>query len=420
MKFTDIKLNKNIHDAIRKAKYEDMTPIQEKAIPAMLEGRDMIACAQTGTGKTAAFALPILDELAGETGMHPRALILTPTRELAQQIFENCKNYGRYLKLRTACLYGGASSYQQMMNYKKGCDILIACPGRLLDFLSQGIVRLDKVSVFVLDEADRMLDMGFIPDIRKIVKIIPAEHQTAMFSATMPKEIEKLAKELLKSPVDIRIKAESTPADTVEQKICFVKREDKKVLLKELLGREGVKKSIVFTRTKHGADRLVKDLAKEGINSLAIHGDKTQGQRQNALERFRSGNVKILVATDVASRGIDISNVTHVINFDLPEEAESYVHRIGRAGRAGKSGEAFTICTEDDMGLLCDIEKIMKKEIPEEMTEWTVEVQRVTSNKNFKRAKGNSGSSRRPRNNRDFAKKRIQKRAKAGGAQKVS
>lgn len=374
MKYSETHLKKDILNAIKKVGYEEMTPIQERAIPAVLEGRDMIACAQTGTGKTAAFALPILHMLSDEHRKVPRALVVTPTRELAQQIFDNFKKYGRYLKLRCACIYGGASQNVQIEKLKQGYDILIATPGRLLDFESRGIVSLDKIEILVLDEADCMMDMGFIPDIRKIEKLIPEKHQTLLFSATMPKEIEALARDFLTDPEDIRVAATSSPADTVDQKICFVDRANKKHVLKSFLDRKEVKKSIVFTRTKHGADRLVRDLGKEGIRSMAIHGDKTQGQRKNALERFRSGNVKVLVATDVASRGIDIPKISHVFNYDLPDEAESYIHRIGRAGRAGHTGEAITMCTQDDVSLLRDIERLVKKEIPEELTQWTVSV----------------------------------------------
>ncbi len=396
MKYSQTKLNKDILSAIKKVGYEDMTPIQERAIPAVIEGKDMIACAQTGTGKTAAFALPILHMLAGEQRKTPRALVVTPTRELAQQIFDNFKKYGRYLKLRCACIYGGASQNVQIEKLKRGYDILIATPGRLLDFESRGILSLDQIEILVLDEADCMMDMGFIPDIRKIEKLVPPEHQTLLFSATMPKEIEALARDFLTDPVDIRVAATSSPADTVEQRICFVNRADKKYVLKSFLERKEVKKSIVFTRTKHGADRLVRDLDKEGIRSMAIHGDKTQGQRKNALERFRSGNVKVLVATDVASRGIDIPKISHVFNYDLPDEAESYIHRIGRAGRAGHTGEAITMCTQDDVSLLRDIERLVKKEIPEEMTEWTVTVDK-NLNVPHPRKRSKKGAGQQPR-----------------------
>ncbi len=379
MTFQELNLNKNLQDAIVKAKYNEPSPIQEKAIPVMLDGRDMIACAQTGTGKTAAFALPILNNLKVLRRNKIRALVLTPTRELAIQIFENFKKYGRYLKLRTVCVYGGAKQGPQLSALGRGCDILVATPGRLMDYMDRGIVSLDDIEVFVLDEADRMLDMGFISDIRKIAKEMNEVRQTVMFSATMPKPIEELAQDLLKDPVSIKVAPTTSPAETVDQKICFTEKDNKKLVLGSYLTQPQVKKSIVFTRTKYGADKLVRELKKEGINSLSIHGDKTQGQRQNALERFRSGNIKVLVATDVAARGIDIPKITHVFNYDLPEETESYIHRIGRAGRAGESGEAVSICSAEEMGLLFDIEKMMKKEIPTVTTEWSVELERNTS-----------------------------------------
>ncbi len=376
MKFTEIELKKDLLSAIKRAGYETMTPIQERAIPAVIEGHDMIAVAQTGTGKTAAFALPILNYLEPKKKRVPRALVLTPTRELAQQIYENFRKYGRYLDLKVAVVYGGASQLKQIQALERGYDILIATPGRLMDFADRDIIHLNHIEIFVLDEADRMLDMGFIPDVRKIEKMIPKEHQTLMFSATMAKEIEKLAKDLLKNPVDIRVAATSSPADTVNQKICFVDVDNKTAVLADYLKQEEVEKSIVFTRTKYGADKLVKALAKEGITAVAVHGNKTQGQRKDALDRFRVGRIKVLVATDVASRGIDIPKITHVFNYDLPEEAESYIHRIGRAGRAGEEGEAITICSEHELGLLRSIERLMKKEIPEIINDWTVEIDR--------------------------------------------
>ncbi len=376
MTFKELELKKQLEDAIQKAGYTEPSPIQEKAIPEMLAGHDMIACAQTGTGKTAAFALPILNELQVLRKHKIRALVLTPTRELAIQIFDNFKKYGRYLRLRTVCIYGGAKQGPQLAALGRGCDILVATPGRLMDYMDRGIVSLDQIEVFVLDEADRMLDMGFVGDIRNIVSKMNTERQTVLFSATMPRPIEQLAQELLTDPVSIKVAPTTSPAETVDQKICFTEKDNKKLVLGSFLTQPHVKKSIVFTRTKYGADKLVRELKKEGINSLSIHGDKTQGQRQNALERFRSGNIKVLVATDVAARGIDIPKITHVFNYDLPEETESYIHRIGRAGRAGATGEAVSLCCSDEMGLLFDIEKMMKKEIPELETEWSVALER--------------------------------------------
>ncbi len=376
MKFKDFNLNPDILSALKKAGYETPSPIQEQAIPLVMEGKDLIACAQTGTGKTAAFALPVLNAI--EPLKHPkiRALVLTPTRELAMQIFENSKKYGRYLKIRIACVYGGAKRGPQEMALRKGCDVLIATPGRLMDYMNQGIVDLRNVEFFILDEADRMLDMGFIPDVKRIVPCMPKERQTVMFSATMPKEIEALAKEFLKDPVTIKIAATTDPADTVDQKIIFTAKENKTAVLVDLLRQPEVKKSIIFTRTKYGADKLVKQLAKEKIEARAIHGDKTQGQRLDALQRFRSGNIKILVATDVASRGIDVPKITHVFNYELPEEDESYIHRIGRTGRAGETGMAISLCCEEEMGTLASIEKMMGKEIPEMKTEYSIVIPR--------------------------------------------
>lgn len=377
MTFNELNLNQRIVDAITKAGYKEPSPIQEQAIPLMMEGRDLIACAQTGTGKTAAFALPVLNMLDNVSGEHPRALVLTPTRELAIQILDNFKKYSRYMKLRTVCFYGGAKQGPQIGAYSRGCDILVATPGRLIDYMSQGIVSLKNIEMFILDEADRMLDMGFIHDIRRVVAEIPEDRQTVMFSATMPKEIEALARDILTDPETIKIAPTTSPADTVDQKICFLEKENKKAVLSSFLKQEDVKKSIIFTRTKHGADHLVRDLEKLGIVTMAIHGNKTQGQRQNALERFRSGNIKVLIATDVASRGIDIPKISHVFNYELPEETESYIHRIGRAGRAGETGVAITLCSAEEMGLLYDIEKMMEKEIPEVETEMSVSIQRV-------------------------------------------
>ncbi|MDO4651043.1 MAG: DEAD/DEAH box helicase [Eubacteriales bacterium] len=377
MTFKELHLKRDLQSAINKAGYKEPSPIQEQAIPVMLAGRDLIACAQTGTGKTAAFALPILNTLEPMKPQKIRALILTPTRELAIQIFDNFKKYGRYMKLRAVCVYGGAKQGPQLAALGRGCDILIATPGRLIDYMERSLVSLEDVEVFVLDEADRMLDMGFIGDVRRIVPCMKKDRQTVMFSATMPPQIEELAKEILVNPASVKVSPTSSPAETVDQKICFTEKDDKKHLLGDLLKQEQVRKSIVFTRTKRGADRLVKDLAKEEIKSISIHGDKTQGQRQAALEYFKAGKVKVLVATDVAARGIDIPKISHVFNYDLPEESESYIHRIGRAGRAGATGEAITLCCKEELNLLQGIEKLTKQEIPEMETEYSVEVDRT-------------------------------------------
>ncbi len=416
MTFKELHLKHDLQSAVIKAGYKEPSPVQEQAIPVMLSGRDLIACAQTGTGKTAAFALPILNTLQPMKPQKIRALVLTPTRELAIQIFDNFKKYGRYMKLRAVCVYGGAKQGPQLAALHRGCDILIATPGRLLDYMDRGLVSLSDVEIFVLDEADRMLDMGFIGDVRRIVSCIKKERQTVMFSATMPPQIEELAKEILVNPASVKVSPTSSPAETVDQKICFTEKDDKKHLLGDLLKQENVRKSIVFTRTKRGADRLVKDLAKEEIPSISIHGDKTQGQRQAALEYFKSGKVKVLVATDVAARGIDIPKISHVFNYDLPEESESYIHRIGRAGRAGETGEAITLCCKDELNLLQGIEKLTKQEIPELETEYSVSVNRqATGRRSTGRNSGTHGrnSDAHDRNRRGYSKNR----RGAGGAE---
>ena len=342
MTFKELNLDREITSAVSKAGYEEPTPIQEKAIPVILKGHDLIACAQTGTGKTAAFALPVLSMLKDKKPRRIRALIITPTRELAIQIFDNFKKYGRYLKLRAVCIYGGAKQGPQIDALLSGGDILIATPGRLLDFMGSGYINLSQVETFVLDEADRMLDMGFIGDVRKIVRFMPQQRQTLMFSATMPKEIELLAQELLTDPVTIKVAPPASPAETVDQKLCFVDRADKNALLIRFLQSGEVRRAIVFTRTKYGADKLVRALLKAEIPSAAIHGDKTQGQRQNALERFKAGQYNVLVATDVASRGIDVPKLSS-------EELEK----------------------------LRDIEKMLKKEIPLLETEYSAPLVRM-------------------------------------------
>jgi ATP-dependent RNA helicase RhlE len=371
-------LKQELQNAVKKAGYEEATPIQEKTMPVILAGRDLIACAQTGTGKTAAFALPILQKLDNGEVRKLRSLVLTPTRELAVQIFENFKKYGRYLPLRAACIYGGAKQKPQMEALRRGCDVLIATPGRLMDYMNLGLVSLQGIEIFVLDEADRMLDMGFINDVRKIVGSMNADRQTLMFSATMPKEIEQLGRDLLTDPADVRVAPQSTAADTVEQKICFLNHADKLKVLTELLQKDEVTRAMVFTRTKHGADRVARTLTRNGIAAKAIHGDKTQGQRQSTLEGYKAGHFHVLVATDVASRGIDIPEISHVINFNLPQEAESYIHRIGRTGRAGESGIAITLCEEDELEQLADVEKILKRQIEELKTEYSVSLRGKT------------------------------------------
>ena len=414
MNFTDLELKDPILSAVSKAKYETPSPIQEKAIPVMLEGKDIIACAQTGTGKTAAFALPILNKLEYKKKHQIRALVLTPTRELAVQIFENFKKFGRYLKLRACCVYGGAPSGPQRKALRSGCDILIATPGRLNDFMVQGEIILSDIEVFVLDEADRMLDMGFIGDVRTIASRIPEVRQTVMFSATMPKEIKELANELLHDPVDIRVAPPASPAETITQYLVYCEKADKKHVLKDMLVSPEVTKAIVFTRTKIGADRLTKKLIEDGIKVLTIHGDKTQGQRQNALQRFRTNQVDVLVATDVAARGIDISDISHVFNYDLPEEDESYIHRIGRAGRAGKEGISISLCCHEELGLLASIEKMLKKEIPLMKTEYSIELKRKKASTSKSNGRCQFKKKTDTRNTSDKNKKRDINKREAG------
>ena len=414
MNFTDLELKEPILSAVSKAKYETPSPIQERAIPVMLEGKDIIACAQTGTGKTAAFALPILNKLEYKKKHQIRALVLTPTRELAVQIFENFKKFGRYLKLRACCVYGGAPSGPQRKALRSGCDILIATPGRLNDFMVQGEIILSDIEVFVLDEADRMLDMGFIGDVRTIASRIPEVRQTVMFSATMPKEIKELANELLHDPVDIRVAPPASPAETITQYLVYCEKADKKHVLKDMLVSPEVTKAIVFTRTKIGADRLTKKLIEDGIKVLTIHGDKTQGQRQNALQRFRTNQVDVLVATDVAARGIDISDISHVFNYDLPEEDESYIHRIGRAGRAGKEGISISLCCHEELGLLASIEKMLKKEIPLMKTEYSIELKRKKASTSKSNGRRQFKKKTDTRNTSDKNKKRDINKREAG------
>lgn len=406
MKFKEFEIKKDILNAVRKAGYEEATPIQEKAIPVILQGHDLIGLAQTGTGKTAAFALPILNNIEFRKKKRIRALILAPTRELAIQTFENFKKFGRYMDLRTVCLYGGANKGAQIGQLRKGADIVVATPGRLLDLYNDNFVKLEAVEYFVLDEADRMLDMGFIPDIRKINDLIPKEKQMIMFSATMDKAVEALANQMLKEPVRIQITPKHTAAETVEQHLIFTKGEAKDTILIQFLKKEvgspenrklprkERKNAIVFARTKRGAERLDKVLRKNGLQSAAIHGDKTQGQRKDALDRFRTGQLQILVATDVAARGIDIPNLNYVFNYDLPDEADNYIHRIGRTGRAGERGMAYTLCCEDELPQLYGVEKLLGTQIPEMETEWSVKLVR------HKKFSGKHGRNDRGRNDR--------------------
>jgi ATP-dependent RNA helicase RhlE len=366
MTFEELHLLPQILHSLKAKGYTTPTPIQEKSIPHILAGKDIFGSAQTGTGKTAAFALPILQMLFDSKASQRKGiktLILAPTRELAQQISDSFRDYGKGLHIKHTVIYGGVSQRPQTEALRTGVDIVIATPGRLLDLINQGYVKLNTVEFFVLDEVDRMLDMGFINDIKKIIRDLPAKKQTLFFSATMPNEIKKLSDSLLQHPVSVQINPGSSAAISVKQFVYFVDKASKKDLLKNFLQQEIKPHVLVFTRTKRGADKLVKSLTADGIRAEAIHGDKSQGSRQRALENFKKRTVSMLVATDVASRGLDITDISHVINFDLPEDAETYVHRIGRTGRAGATGIAISFCSPDERGLLKDIQKLAKNNI---------------------------------------------------------
>lgn len=369
MLFKELELIEPILKALETEGYTNPTPIQEQAIPSALAGKDILGCAQTGTGKTAAFSIPILQlvcqsQLNGNFTRGIKALILTPTRELAIQIDESIAAYGKNLRISHEVIFGGVSQHHQVISLKKGVDILTATPGRLLDLMQQGFVHLKDIRFFVLDEADRMLDMGFINDVKKVVAKLPEKKQTLFFSATMPDEIEKLANTLLKNPVTIAVTPVSSTVEKIEQAIYFVEKENKKNLLQDLLQDSSIKSALVFIRTKHGADKVVKNLVKQGITSEAIHGNKSQNARQRALTNFKNGNTRILVATDIAARGIDVDGLSHVFNYELPNVPETYVHRIGRTGRAGENGMAISFCDSEERAYLKDIQKLIKIELP--------------------------------------------------------
>ncbi|MEJ2362784.1 MAG: DEAD/DEAH box helicase [Gammaproteobacteria bacterium] len=368
MSFESLGLSAELLRAIQENGYTQATPIQTQAIPVILDGRDILAGAQTGTGKTAGFSLPMLQRLAAhKTRLKPqtaRALVLTPTRELAAQVGESVRKYGKYLRLHSAVIFGGVSINPQISKLRKGVDVLVATPGRLLDHVAQGTLDLSNVEILVLDEADRMLDMGFIHDIRKILKLLPKQRQNLLFSATFSDDIKQLAKGLLHKPALIEVARQNTTAERVEQLIHPVDRERKRELLAYLVGSQNWQQVLVFTRTKHGANRLADQLERDGISAAAIHGNKSQGARTRALTDFKSGRVRVLVATDIAARGLDIQQLPHVVNFDLPNVAEDYVHRIGRTGRAGMEGVAISLVCVDEHKLLRDIERLIKREIP--------------------------------------------------------
>jgi ATP-dependent RNA helicase RhlE len=365
MTFNDLNLLKNIQQALAEEGYTTPTPIQQQAIPIILEGTDLVGCAQTGTGKTAAFAIPIINYLHRLVGSSAkkktiRTLVVTPTRELAIQIDESFNTYGKYTNIRSMVIFGGVSQVPQVEQLKKGIDILIATPGRLLDLHKQGFIDLDHLHFLVLDEADQMLDMGFINDVKKIVKLTPDNRQTLLFSATMPMAIRELADTFLTKPKYVSVTPVSSTAETVNQKVYFVGKEDKRKLLYHIIRNDKINNVLVFSRTKHGADNVVKALKKNNVTAEAIHGDKSQNARQRVLEAFKNKEISVLVATDIAARGIDIESLPFVINFDIPNISETYVHRIGRTGRAGNSGLAISFCAKDEIPYWKDIEKLIK------------------------------------------------------------
>ncbi len=381
--FAELKLLPKLLRNVADGGYTVPTPIQRATIPHVLAGRDVLGCAQTGTGKTAAFALPILQNLSlrplpPDSPTVIRALVLTPTRELALQIEESFRAYGRGLGLNVCTLIGGVNQNAQVEALHRGAPIVIACPGRLLDLMHQGYVRLEHVEIYVLDEADRMLDMGFIHDVRRVTQALPRERQTLLFSATMPAEVEQLAMDLLRNPVSVKVDPVSSPVEAIDQTLYYVDKANKKYLLAKLLDAPEVTSCLVFSRTKHGVDRIVRDLKRAGIDAAGIHGDKSQNQRQNALNRFKAGECRVLVATDIAARGLDISGLSHVINYDQPMEPEAYIHRIGRTGRAGRNGTAISFCCIDEMKQLKQVERLLGHAIPVRESEWPMEIMTPT------------------------------------------
>lgn len=370
MHFEELNLIPSILKAISDEEYIKPTPIQEEAIPIILSGRDLLGCAQTGTGKTAAFAIPTLQLLSNEkvsqtAHRNIRALIITPTRELALQIYESFCIYGKNTDLRCCVIFGGVSQKPQEEKLQKGVDILVATPGRLNDLINQKLINLEYIKIFILDEADRMLDMGFINDVKKVIAKTPEKKQTLLFSATIPPSIARMSNTILKNPVKIEVNPVSSTVATIEQYVYYVDKENKKDLLLHILKDKTIVSALVFTRTKHGADRIVRQLAKANVTAQAIHSDKSQGARQLALNNFKNKSLRVLIATDIAARGIDIDELSHVINFDMPDMPETYVHRIGRTGRAGLGGVAISFCDFDEKGLLADIERLIRKHMKE-------------------------------------------------------
>ena len=385
MTFQELKLLPQLLRAVDELGYVQPSPIQAQAMPPALKGRDLIGCAQTGTGKTAAFAIPILQRLHGHVNKRHtpiRALVLTPTRELALQIKESFDQYGKYLELRHTVIFGGVGQGPQVEALQKGVDILVATPGRLNDLCNQGHIDLSGIQTFVLDEADRMLDMGFIHDVRRVIARLPEQRQTLLFSATMPQEIAELSQKILQNPVRVEVTPQSSTVDAIEQRLYKVDKGNKKFLLQHILQDESLDSVLVFTNTKHGADRVVKELGRAGIAAMAIHGNKGQTARIRALDSFKSGAIRVLVATDIAARGIDVNELAAVVNYELPNVPETYVHRIGRTGRAGRGGVAVSFCNVDELAYLKDIEKLIKKKVPEvESHPWPMEIFELTPKK---------------------------------------
>ena len=414
MTFKDLEIIDPILKALQAEGYTHPTPIQEQAIPILLRGKDLLGCAQTGTGKTAAFAVPILQNLyldppRDTSRRKVRALIVTPTRELALQIADSFTAYGKYTGIKNTVIFGGVKQGAQTQALRQGVDVLVATPGRLLDLMNQGFISLKDIEYFVLDEADHMLDMGFIHDIRKIIAKLPAQRQSLFFSATMPKDIIDLSHKILGKPEKVTIKPEQATAEKVEQSVYFVSKQDKAKLLVHLLQAEPVDSALVFSRTKHGANKIVKLLGKADIHAEAIHGNKSQGARQKALGRFKSGDINILIATDIAARGIDVEELSHVINYDLPNVPETYVHRIGRTGRASASGVALSFCDGEEKAYLRDIQKLIDQKVPvvnehpfpDDGKDTTESVSHSTRSSN-----SGNGSHRRPKRRRSFSSQR--------------
>jgi ATP-dependent RNA helicase RhlE len=429
MIFSDLKLSEPILRALESEGYHTPTPIQAQAIPYFLDGRDILGSAQTGTGKTAAFTLPILQKLDERIDFNQRnrpikALIITPTRELAIQIGDSIKTYGKYYKITSTVVFGGVNQKGQTDALRRGADIVVATPGRLLDLVQQGFIDLNFLDFFVLDEADRMLDMGFIHDVRRIAKLIPTKRQTTLFSATFPLEIQQLAMFLLNNPVKVEVVPQGTAAETVQQSVYLVDKKNKRSLLQKILKNADISEALVFTRTKHGADKVSQTLNKSGFKSAAIHGNKSQIARQKALNDFKAGKIKILVATDIAARGIDIDALSYVVNFDLPNEPETYVHRIGRTGRAGATGKALSFCDMDERPYLKSIHKLIRKELDlilehdfapaNSMDIWEDLISKTPQKSSppnraanqQRRFSGQNGQARNPNRNKNFSRRR--------------